>query len=215
MSEPEAPPKRATPPGLAEAIGGPLGMVESALPTIVFVAAVTVTDRDIRLSAIVAVVVAIVMAGVRLARGQTVRYAMSGLAGVAFAAFVAAKTGKAENFFLPGLLFNIGYAALAIGSIAVRRPLAGYAVMAFHGANPTGGWHREPVFTRAATRATWVLAAVFVARVAVQLPMYLADALVALGVAKVAMGLPLFALGLWLAWLLMRGVPLPADETAT
>lgn len=197
---------------MAEAIGGPLGMLESALPTIVFVATVTITDRDIRLAAVIATATAIILAAVRLARGQTVRYALGGLVGVAFAAFVAAKTGKAENFFLPGLLFNIGYAALAIGSVTVRRPLAGYAVMAFHGANPTGGWHREPVFTRAATRATLVLAAVFAARVAVQLPMYLADALVALGVAKVAMGLPLFALGLWWAWLLMRGVPLPAEE---
>lgn len=196
-------------PNIQDAIGGPLGMVESALPTVVFIAAVLATDRDVRLSAIIATVVAVLLAAGRLLRGQTMRYAVGGLIGVAFAAFVAAKTGRAENFFLPGLLFNLGYAAVLITSIVMRRPLVGYATFALHGHDPRDPWHRDPVFTKAATRATWILAAVFVLRLAVQLPLYLSDALVALGVAKVAMGLPLFALGLWLAWLLMRGVVLP------
>jgi Protein of unknown function (DUF3159) len=38
----------------------------------------------------------------------------------------------------------------------------------------------------------------------VQLPLYLAGAVVALGVAKTAMGLPLFALGLWLTYRLVQ-----------
>jgi len=46
----------------------------------------------------------------------------------------------------------------------------------------------------------------FSARLAVQGPLYLAGAVVALGVARTAMGLPLFALGLWITWLLVRGV---------
>jgi hypothetical protein len=41
-------------------------------------------------------------------------------------------------------------------------------------------------------------------RLLVQLPLYLADAVVALGVARTAMGLPLFALGLWLTYLLVH-----------
>lgn len=218
MSDPLDTPARhpgAGAPNIVEAVGGPLGMVESALPTVVFVAAVTMTDKDIRLSSIIAVAVAVAMAAVRLARGQTIRYTLGGLAGVAFAAFVAAKTGKAENFFLPGLLLNLAYAAAAVISIAVRRPLAGYALVALRAGDLTGGWHRDPAFVRATTRATWVLAAIFVARLAVQLPMYLGDALVALGIAKVAMGLPLFALGLWIAWLMLRGVPLPASARRT
>lgn len=215
MTEPDPTPAgKTTLPSITDAVGGPLGMVESALPTVVFIAAVTATGKDIKLAAILAVVVAVVMAVVRLGRGQTIRFAVSGLVGVAFAAFVAAKTGRAENFFLPGLLFNAGYAALAIGSIVARRPLAGYAVIAFRGGELRGPWHTDARFTRVANRATWVLALVFLARIAVQLPLYLADALVALGVAKVAMGLPLFAVGLWVAWLVMRGVPVPDHAAA-
>jgi len=131
-----------------------------------------------------------------------------GVVGVAFSAFIAARTGRAENFFLPGLLLNGAYAAAFIGSIVARRPLAGYLAALLTGRDPMGDWHRDPRTRIPATRASWVLAAVFLARIAVQLPLYLADQLVALGFAKVAMGVPLFALGIWVAWLLMRGSPL-------
>ena len=47
-------------------------------------------------------------------------------------------------------------------------------------------------------------AGLFSLRLAVQLPLYLAGAVVALGVARIAMGVPLFAIGIWLTWLLMR-----------
>lgn len=206
---PHAPAPGGPPPGLAKAIGGPLGIAESALPATAFVVASTASGGDTTLAAVVAVALALVLTVARLARGQTVQYALSGLIGVAFAAFVAARTGKAENFFLPGLLANAAYGSALAASIAVRRPIAGYVAVAVAGGAPTGPWREDPVYLRAATRATWVFVAVFLGRLAVQLPLYFADALVALGVAKVAMGLPLFALGAWLSWLLLRGVPIP------
>ncbi len=192
-------------PGMAEAIGGWRGMLESALPTVVFVAVVSVRSGDIRTAALVAVAVAGVLAVIRLVRGRTLRYVAGGLIGVAFSAFIADRTGKAENFFLPGLLLNGAYAAAFIASIVARRPLAGYLAAIMTGREPFGDWHRDPAARIPATRASWVLAVVFLARVAVQLPLYLTDQLVALGFAKVAMGLPLFALGIWVAWLFLRG----------
>ncbi|PTL58852.1 DUF3159 domain-containing protein [Paraconexibacter algicola] len=203
-------PSEAPPSALADAIGGPLGIAESALPAAAFVAASTASGGDTTLAAIVAVALALVLALARIVRGQTVQYALSGLIGVGFAAFIAARTGKAENFFLPGLLANAGYAAAFAVSITLRRPLAGYVAVAVAGGNPLAAWREDPAYLRVATRASWVFVGVFAGRLAVQLPLYLADALVALGVARVAMGLPLFALGGWLAWLLMRGVPIPA-----
>ena len=61
-------------------------------------------------------------------------------------------------------------------------------------------------------RASLLWAALFGLRLAVQLPLYLAGAVVALGVARTAMGLPLFALGLWLTYRLVR--PPSADDAA-
>ena len=51
-----------------------------------------------------------VLAVARLIRRQTTQFALSGVIGVAFGAFVATRTGNAEDFFLPGILINAGSA---------------------------------------------------------------------------------------------------------
>jgi len=177
-------------PDLLAATGGPLGIAETVLPGVAFVIAYTISGSDTRASAIVAVAVALVLTLARLARRETPRHAVAGLAGVLLAAFVATRSGKAENFFLPGLLLNAAYAAAFLISIVVRRPLVGFVVP---------GAPR-----RAALQATWGWVGFFALRLAVQLPLYLAGAVVALGVARTAMGVPLFAVGVWLTWLLTR-----------
>ncbi|HEU4656885.1 MAG TPA: DUF3159 domain-containing protein [Capillimicrobium sp.] len=204
----EAPPR----PGVDEAptvdsmlaaAGGPLGIAESTLPAVAFVIAVTASGRDIRLAAIIAVAIAAVFALARVVRRQTPLYAVSGVIGVAIAGWIASRTGKAENFFLPGLLMNAAYAGAFLISIVVRRPLVG---VVFAGLSKQGSaWREDPARLRAFTRASWIFVVLFLARIAVQLPLYLADALVALGTARVAMGLPLFIVGLWLTWLVLRG----------
>ncbi len=188
-------------------------MVESALPAIVFVAVYSLSGSDTNLSAIVAVGVALVLTVARLVRRESPRHALSGLVGVAFAAFVAARSGRAEDFFLPGLLANAVYASAFVISIAARRPLVGIIVGALDGEGQ--GWRDEPARMRAFTRASWLWAGIFLTRLAVQLPLYLAGAVVALGVAKTAMGLPLLALGLWLTWGLVHRHRAPPPAPAT
>ncbi len=204
--------QRAEPPTLAEAIGGPMGVGETSLPAVAFVVAYVLSGSDTNAAAIVAVGLAVVLAVVRLARRETPRHALSGLVGVAFAAFIATRSGKAENFFLPGLLANTAYAAAFIVSIAVRRPLVGVIVAQLDGEG--SAWREDPVRYRAFARASWMWAGLFVVRLIVQLPLYLAGAVVALGVARTAMGLPLFALGVWLTWRLVRRTP-PQPAPAT
>ncbi len=186
----------------ADALGGPLGVVESGLPAVAFVTAYTATGQDARLSALIALAIGLGLAVARLARRQTLQYAVSGLAGVALAAFVVSRTGRAEDFFLPGLLTNAAYAAAAVVSILIRRPLVGVVVGMATGEGME--WRQDPLRTRAYVRATYLWAGLFLVRLAVQLPLYLAGAVVALGVARVAMGLPLFAVGVWLSWLMLR-----------
>jgi hypothetical protein len=45
---------------------------------------------------------------------------------------------------------------------------------------------------------------VFSLRLAVQLPLYFAGALLALGIAKTAMGIPLFLIGIYLTYRILR-----------
>ncbi|MCU0258810.1 MAG: DUF3159 domain-containing protein [Solirubrobacteraceae bacterium] len=190
------------PPTLLEAAGGPVGIVESSLPALVFVIAYTASGQDVNVSAAIAVGLTVVLALVRLIRREPARHALSGLIGVAFAAFIATRSGKAENFFLPGLLANAAYATAFAVSIVVKWPLVGVIVGQLDGEGTA--WRAHPERVTAFTRASWLWTALFSVRLLVQLPLYLAGAVVALGVARTAMGLPLFALGLFLTWKLVH-----------
>jgi hypothetical protein len=196
-------------PTIAEAIGGPVGLIESSLPPVAFVLAYIVSGSDTTTSAVIAVAIALVLTIGRVARRESPQQAIAGLFGVGLAAFIAARSGKAENFFLPGLLLNTAYASVFVVSILIRRPLVGYIVGAIDGER---GWREDPVRTRVFMRASWLWAGLFLLRIAVQLPLYLAGAVVALGVARTAMGLPLFALGLWLTYRLVRRGGSPQAE---
>jgi hypothetical protein len=192
----------APPTSLRDAVGGPLGMAETSLPAVAFVIAYTASGSNTNTAAIVAVGLALVLSLARIVKRESPMYAMSGLVGVAFAAFVATRSGRAENFFLPGLFANAAYASAFLISLAVRRPLVGIIVASLDGEG--NEWRDNPLRVRAFVRATWLWAALFGLRLLVQLPLYLAGGVVALGVAKTAMGLPLFGVGLWLTWLLVR-----------
>ncbi len=207
MSSEEHAADRPPPTTIAEAVGGPLGMAETAIPAVAFVVTYTATGSNTNASATVAVGIALVLTIARLVRRESPRHALSGLFGVAFAAFIATRSGKAENFFLPGLLLNTAMVSALVISIVARWPLIGVIVSNLDGEG--SGWRDDPLRARAFRRATWLWAGLFSARLLVQTPLYLAGAVVALGVARTAMGLPLFALGLWITWLLVRGVRAP------
>lgn len=197
---------------LVEAMGGRHGIVESGLPALVFVIAYTASGNDLTLAIWSAVALGVMAAIVRLARRETLQYALAGLAGVALAAFVASRTGRAEDFFLPGLMLNAGYAAAYAISIAVRWPLIGLIVGALLGEGTE--WRKDPAEVRLYSRASWIWVGVFLSRLAVQLPLYLTGSLVALGVAKTAMGIPVFALGVWLTYLVLRAGGLDLSRRA-
>jgi hypothetical protein len=192
----------AAPPSLVDAVGGRLGICESALPAAAFVATYTATGQDTSAALIVAVALGAIFAVARIVRGQTVQFALGGLGGLALSAYVVSRTGKAEDFFLPGLLANAAYALAYAISIVVRWPLLGVILATLRGQGMD--WRKEPAQVRAYSRASWVWVVLFSLRLAVQLPLYLAGAVTALGVVRIAMGIPLFAVGIWLSWLILR-----------
>lgn len=165
--------------------------------------AYTLTGQDLSLAAWIAVGVAAVLTAIRIVRRETLQFALAGFAGVALAAFVADRTGRAEDFFLPGLLLNAAYAGAYLISIAIRWPLIGVIVETIEGHGTA--WRRDRERVRLYARASWIWVGMFALRLAVQLPLYLAGAVVALGIAKAAMGLPIFAIAIWLTFLVLRG----------
>ena len=65
-------------------------------------------------------------------------------------------------------------------------------------------WREDPERVRLYTKASWIWVGVFTLRLAVQLPLYFAGAVLALGIAKTAMGLPIFVVAIWLSYLVLK-----------
>ena len=80
--------------------------------------AYTVGGNDLSLAVWIAVAVGALITVFRLVRREPLQFALAGFVGVALSAFIADRTGKAENFFLPGLLLNAAYAGAYLVSIA-------------------------------------------------------------------------------------------------
>ena len=195
---------------MIDAVGGPLGIAESTLPFIAFTITWTATGQDVIAGAVVALAISAVLAAVRLIRGQSTRYALSGLAGVALGAFVASRTGEASAFFLPGILINAGSLTAYLVSIAIGRPLLGLLASPITGEGRA--WFEDPARRRLYTRASWIWVGLFALRLSIQLPLYLTDAVGPLAAARVVTGPPLFALGVWVSYLLLRPLFAPDED---
>ena len=192
---------------LASAIGGRRGLIDSGVPGALFVAVFTLNGHQLRPALWAAVGLAGLLTLLRLVRREPLQQAVAGLVGVGIAAWFAARTGEARDYFLPGFLLNAAYVVGYAVSALVRWPLVGVVIGPLLGEGL--GWRRDPPRLRAYTLATWLFAAMFALRLAVQVPLYLVDQLLALGTVKVLMGAPLFALVAWLSYLVIRSAPPP------
>ena len=204
---------------LGDALGGGRGMLEAAVPTITFTV-LFLTLHDLRLAIMVSVGFALVLLVVRLVQRSTPQFVLNAAFGIGIGALFAWRAARgggdageqALAYFLPGLIYNMGYGALMILTIVVRWPVVGFLVGSVTG-DPTA-WHSDREVVRLCSRLTWLLAIPCVLRVAVQGPIYLAGrngwwatdpAVAALGVAKLAMGWPLQVAALAaMVWLLSR-----------
>jgi hypothetical protein len=204
---------------LASALGGRRGMLEAAVPTILFTLTFIIT-KELERSLVVSVAAAVVLLVARLVQRSTVQFVLNSLFGIGIGAFFAwrsAQGGGDENdqalaYFLPGIIYNGAYAVGISLSIIVRWPIMGFMVGSVAG-DPTA-WHRDPQIVRLCSHLSWMLVVPCVIRVAVQLPLYLAGrsgamdpeaAVAVLGLSKIVMGWPLqlAALGA-MVWLLAR-----------
>ncbi len=196
-----------------DAVGGVRGLVESALPGLVFVV-VFVATRELVPSLVVAAVVTVAAVLVRLVQRTPATQAFSGVIGVGIGVVWALTTGQAQNFFAGGLLANVAFTLGALVSILVGWPVVGVVVSLVRGEDMS--WRTDPEATAVRRRyvmASWLWVGLFGARLAVQVPLYLQgeDAVGLLGTAKLVMGVPLFAVGLWITWLLVGS---PAGRAA-
>jgi hypothetical protein len=193
------------------AFGGRRGMAEIGLPSILFILVYGLT-RNLTGAIWAAVAVAAVLSAVRLIRRDTLQHALSGLLGVLVCAAVAHFSGQAKGFYLPGVLMNVGEAILFSVSAAVRWPIVGVVLGPITG--EMMAWRAHPERMRAFTQATWLMAAMFVLRVCIEVPLYLGNQVDALGVAKIILSYPLYLAVAYSCWQIIRKAPLPPAKRA-
>lgn len=216
---------------LSKALGGRRGMAEAAVPTILFTI-LWLSTKDLTFALQVSVGAAVVLLVVRLVQRSTVQFVLNALFGIGIGAFFAYRTlqsGGSEQeaalaYFLPGILYNGGYAVVLAFTCLIGWPLVGFMVGSITG-DPTA-WHDDKPLVRLCNRLTWLLVLPCIVRVAIQAPVWLAGrseamdpdtAIAVLGVAKLFLGWPLqlAALG-GMIWLLSRNrTPVQAAPATT
>ncbi|NMR19387.1 DUF3159 domain-containing protein [Cellulomonas fimi] len=186
---------------VAEATGGVRGVAESVAPGLVFVVVYLVTSA-LTPALVAASAVTLAAVVVRLLQRTPVTQALAGVVGVAVGVFWAARSGQAQDYFVVGLWTNAGYLAACLVSLLVGWPLVGVVVGLLRGEGTS--WRADRRLRRAYSFATWLWVGMFGLRLVVQVPLYLGAEVGWLGTARLAMGVPLWALTLWLTWLLVR-----------
>lgn len=200
-----SPDEKPTARAILQAMGGVRGLAESIVPGFMFLVLYTIT-RDVWVSVLVPLALSILFVAIRVfGRGQSM-LAFAGLIGVGISAALALFTGRAEDNFLWGFVTNGVLILVICASLLARRPLVGLVVGLL--TEQPRQWRTEPRKRRVSLWGTVLLLGVFVARLAVQVPLYLlGDAGVqALAATKLLMGLPLYGAALWVVWLMVRSV---------
>jgi intracellular septation protein A len=185
-------------------MGGTKGLLDSGLPSIVFLLSFNIF-HSINRAALAAIALSAVFAFLRLVRRETLQHASSGVVGVVVCALLARNTGKAADFYLPGLITNVLYACIYALSNLIGWPILGVLLGPILGENVS--WRKVPARKSAYIRAGWLWVALFLSRLIVQYPLYRMNQLSWLGTARLAMGYPLFFLVGWGSWLILKKVP--------
>lgn len=175
---------------LANALGGAKGLIDSSLPTIAFIVLYTMLKVELMTAVYVALATAGVLALIRLVQKHSLQQVVSGLIGVAIAAWFVSRTGRAEDYFLPGLFTNLAYGIGILLSILLRFPAVGFVVGALTG--DVFGWRKDPAKIRLYSLISWWWVGMFALRLLVQVPLYVAGSLELLATARLIMGWPLY-----------------------
>lgn len=186
------------------AFGGKKGLIDSGIPSIIFLVVLNVTDR-LNTALFASIAISAILTIIRLARRDTIQHALSGFIGVLICAWFANRTGNASDVYLPKLLTNLGYGTVYLIANLVGWPIMGLVLGPILGENLL--WRNHPERKRAYIMASWLWVAMFFTRIAVQYPIYRSGNVNLLGTVNLAMGYPLFIATAYGSWMILKNAP--------
>ncbi|WP_018143806.1 DUF3159 domain-containing protein [Alloscardovia criceti] len=179
-----------------EAIGGIRGIVEAVLPVLVFIIGYIISS-DLVLSLIIVGALLVVIVIARLIQRQTLMGALSGVIVTLISVVFAAMLNSARDFYSPGILINTVAVSALLVSLVAKKPGIGWMLEQITHDNALKDLYKTYVY------ATWVWICGFGIRLAVEVPLYMAHNISALGIARIITGIPLFALMLLVSWIIV------------
>jgi len=186
------------------AFGGKKGLIDSGIPSVIFLVVLNVTDR-LNTALFASIAISAILTIIRLARRDTIQHALSGFIGVLICAWFANRTGNASDVYLPKLLTNLGYGTVYLIANLAGWPIMGLVLGPILGENLL--WRNHPERKRAYIMASWLWVAMFFTRIAVQYPIYRSGNVNLLGTVNLAMGYPLFIATAYGSWMILKNAP--------
>jgi hypothetical protein len=195
-AEPDGERRPELPPSPLEMLHDRRAIVDTGVGPVAFVTVNAIAGLET--AAAVAVAIQLVIAAERLLRRRPVTNAIGGLLGTGLAVFIALRSGSAEGYFVPRMLYAAGLALVFAGSVAIRKPLVGILIGALYRAPKE--WVNDRRVKRAFSEVTLAWAGLFAFRALVYLVLISAGKAGWLAVASVAMGWPAFLLLLFFSY---------------
>jgi hypothetical protein len=165
---------------------GRSGIIDSIIPPIAFVIVNAVSDVDAAIIASFAIALAISI--YRLLRRQPLTFALGGIGSVIIAAALAKFIGKAEGFFLPGLISGIITVILCIASLIARKPIVAWTSH-FARSWPLE-WYWHPQVRPAYNEVTIAWTGFFIVRLALELELILIEQPTLVAIFNIVSGWP-------------------------
>jgi hypothetical protein len=195
---------------LLSSVGGVQGLIESTLPSFLYVVSFAFT-RSVPISVAVVAVAVLALAIRHFVLKRPFTQLIGSLVGIGLAIYLTLRPGgQAADFYLKDFYINGLYGSVLLLSVIVRWPIIGVLVGFLTGQGVK--WRSDRRKVRFFDLVTLMWVGLFAIRLGVELPLYLVGETVVLGFVKLVLGLPFYLSMIWLSWRLLSRVIHPETD---
>ncbi len=195
---------------LLESVGGVQGLIETTLPSFLYVVTFAFS-RSVFISVSVVAIAVLALTVRHIVKKRPLTQLVGSLLGIGLAIYLTLRPGaQAGDFYLKDFWINGAYGSVLLLSVIVRWPIIGVIVGFLAGQGLT--WRKDRRKVRFFDLVTLLWVGLFAVRLAVELPLYLLGDIVALGFIKLVLGLPFYLTMVWVSWRLLRKVITPEQD---